>query len=76
VSRTLTQRAVRALKPELSAVPVGAPVDVRALLAATGIPARAALVVRRLREAGWIVSDGRRGWRRTAPAPRGHRRSA
>jgi hypothetical protein len=76
VSRTLTQRAVHALKRDLSAVPVGAPVDVRALLAATGIPGRAALVARRLREAGWIVSDGRGDWRRTAPAPRGHRSSA
>jgi hypothetical protein len=64
------------MKHELSAVPVGASVDVRALLTSTGIPARAALVARRLREAGWIVSDGRGGWRRTAPAPRGHRRSA
>ena len=76
MSRTLTQQAVQALKRQLATVPTGAVLDVRALLEATGIPAHASLVARRLREAGWIAPDGHGGWLRSAPKSHERRRPA
>ncbi len=71
MSLTITQRAVHTCRRTLRALPQGAPVDVRALVEASGVPAQLPLVTRRLREGHWITPDGHGGWMRGGPVGHG-----